>query len=158
MELYVFEKVDKFVLPTSYDRYENGVTGLFTTESIRFYKTAIENIINYKNLREKYPEKKPKEIRNLLRYYNRFMETFFLDENDEVELKVSGTEHKDKYKFSKDLIIVKGDNFIDVTNKERLHDYITKYGFDEQYEEDIINNDVIALHRNPKKKLSFEFK
>ena len=44
MELYVFEKVDKFVLPTSYDRYENGVTGWFTTESIRFYKVdATEN-------------------------------------------------------------------------------------------------------------------
>ena len=37
----------EFILPTSYDRYDAFVTGMFTTDSVRFYKNAIEKIINY---------------------------------------------------------------------------------------------------------------
>ena len=158
MELFVFEKTKNFILPTSYDRYDNGVNGIFTSASIRFYKKALESIITYNSLKEKYPEKESKEIRMILRSFNRLMETFSIDENGIVKMKVDGTEHKRKFKFSKGLILVKGESFIDVTNKDHLHEYIMEFGFDEQYESDILKNDITTLHRNPSKKLLFDFK
>ena len=94
----------------------------------------------------------------ILRSFNRLMETFSIDENGIVKMKVDGTEHKRKFKFSKGLILVKGESFIDVTNKDHLHEYIMEFGFDEQYESDILKNDITTLHRNPSKKLLFDFK
>jgi hypothetical protein len=47
---------------------------------------------------------------------------------------------------------------IRLVTKDHLHEYIMEFGFDEQYESDILKNDITTLHRNPSKKLLFDFK
>ncbi len=157
MNLFVFEKTKEFILPSSYDRYETMVTGAFTTDSVRFYKEALENIITYEAIKEKNPTKTPKEIRNYLRKLATILESFRINESGIVQMKVDGTDHKRKFKFSKGMILVKGENFIDVTNKELLSDYLSNYGFDEKYEKAILKNDITTLHRNPSRKLTYNF-
>ena len=157
MELFVFEKTKEFILPSTYDRYDTTVTGAFTTNSVRFYKKALENIITYEAIKEKNPTKTSKEIRNYLRKIATILESFRINESGIVQMKVDGTDHKRKFKFSKGMILVKGENFTDVTNKELLSDYLSNYGFDEEYEEAILKNNITTLHRNPSKKLSFHF-
>ena len=158
MNLYVFEKSKDFILPTSYDRDEKTVTGIFTTSSVRFYKKSIEGIITYQIIQEKHPEMSPKSIRNLLRRFYSILEPFYVDEGGKVKMSVESTEYKRRFKFSKGMILVKGDNFIDVTNKELLHEYLSLYGFDEENESLLLKNKVTTLHRNPNKKLMYYFK
>lgn len=157
MNLFVFEKTKEFMLPSSYDRYETMVTGAFTTDSVRFYKEALEKKVTFESIQKKNPEKTNEEIRNALRKFSRILESFRVSESGIVEMKVDGTDHKRKFKFSKGMILVKGENFIDVTNKELLSDYLSNYGFDEKYAKAILKNDITTLHRNPSKKLTYNF-
>lgn len=158
MNLYVFEKSKDFILPTSYDREEKTVTGIFTTSSVRFYKKSIEDYFTYQAIRERHPEMSPKSIRMLLRKFYSILEPFYIDEGGKVKMKVEGTEYKRKFKFSKGMILVKSDDFIDITNKDLLHEYLSLYGFDEENENTILKNKVTTLHRNPNKKLAYNFK
>ena len=157
MELFVFEKSNDLVLPSSYENYESLVTGIFTTSSVRFYEKSIESIIKYESIKKKHPELSSKEIRMLLRHLYSLLESFKINEEGKVKMVVDGTEHKRKFKFSKGMIIVKGEHFIDVTNKDILHNYLENYGFDCEYEKEILKEKIVTLHRNPKKKLTYYF-
>lgn len=157
MELFVFEKTKEFYLPLSYDRYDTLVTGTFTTDSVRFYKKAIESIITYESIKEKNPEKDIHEIRRDLTRLANILESFRINEAGLVQMRVDSFGRKERFKFSKGMILVKGEHFIDVTNKELLGDYLVNYGFDEEYEETILKNKVTTLHRNPSKKLTYYF-
>lgn len=159
MDLFVFEKTKEFYLPVEYDRNDkfNFVTGVFTTDSIRFYKNAIESIITLNSIKEKNPELTSREILMKFRALNMILESFRINESGKVEMRVDGTKHKDKFSSFEDMILVKGENFTDVTSQDKLHDYLERYGFDEKYESEIIESDIITLHRNPSRRLSFKF-
>ncbi len=153
METFVFEKANEFYLPESYDRYEKIVTGMFTRDSVRFYKKALENIITYESIMEKNPGISHEEIRYKLRLLFSILESFRIDEVGLVQMRVDSFDVKDRFRFSKGMILVKGDSFIDVTNKDLLKDYLANYGFNEEAEETILKNKVTTLHRIPSKKL-----
>ena len=150
------QKRNRVFLPLCYDRDEDSITGIYTTNSIRFYKDSLEKKFTYENFRRCQPDKSVTEIRHDLDYFYSCMDNFDI-ENGLIKLKGTGTVQNKDYDFSKGIIVVTCDTFMDVVEKEKIGIYLDNYGFDET-EEDILGSEVVSLSRNENKKLNFIFK
>ena len=160
MDNFIFinkrQKKNRVFLPKCYDREDNSITGIYTTNSIRFYKEALEKTFNYEHLKECCPDMSYDDIRHELDYYYSCMDNFDI-EDGLIKLKGTGTVQNKDFDFKNGIIIVKCDAFMDVVEKDKIGTYLDNYGFDEK-EEIVLSNKVVSLSRNDSKKLKFRFK
>lgn len=145
-------------LPNNYDIEENNtITGLFTMDSIRFYKKRLEDYFTYEHILESDPSIDYQKIRMFLRYFRSAMADFDIKEN-KIMINSARTEQSKQYDFSKGLYIVKCSDFMDVVPESNLTTYLENYGFDESVEEDIVNNQVSIKSRVKDKEINFRLR
>lgn len=160
MEKFTFinkrQKKNRVFLPKCYDRFEDYISGIYTTNSIRFYKEALEKKFNYDYILSVNPEMPYSKIRHELTRWYSCMDSFDI-EDGLIKLKSTGTVQNKTFDFSSGIIVVTCEAFMDVVQKDQLQTYLDNYGFDEN-EEDVLEQEVTRLSRNENKKLKFTFR
>lgn len=143
---------NKIDCPITY-KHGDTISGLFLSSCIRFYK--IEQDYSYEKLRSKFPTLTRGELLKIKEDFYSNSDYFDVEEG-KILLNSYGSNEKEKgYDFTKGIIIVQSDRFMDIIEKNKLDTYLEEFGFDKEIKEDILSEETIEIKRNPIKKLSY---
>ncbi len=150
------EKNNRVLLPSCYYREDNTITGIYTTNSIRFYKQGLDAFKDGSAV-NKNPNLTIIQKQDTLRYIRSSMADFDI-KNNYICLKSSGTAQEKEYNLESGTIVVRNDIYMDIVEKEKIKEYLDNYGFDTTKEDEILNSINIILRRVPNKKLTYKLK
>lgn len=146
---FIHKKNNLVELPKDYERDESTITGMYLTNSIRFYKNKFdEETINFD---EKYTREK---IRRYIRILHASMADFKIIDN-RISLTGTGTNQEKDYNYKNGIIIVKCDKYMDIVEKDSISDYLESYGFDKAKANEVLSNEETILNRVKGKKLKY---
>lgn len=155
MNSFIFTKQKgdyKIPCPITYE-HEETIDGVFLSSCIRFYK--FDRDLSVKAIQKRFPKLTKKEIRRLKEDIFSNSDNFDVKDNN-IYLNSYGSNIPDSgYDYSKGIIIAKNKTFMDVIEKQNLKKYLNEFGFDEEAEEEILQEEVCEIKRNPNKKLTY---
>ena len=149
MNKFVFinqeQKKNQILVPEGFYREEDIIPGIYTTNSIRFYRNDMEQKLTFEFILSCNPNYTNKEIRYIQRKHHSAMDNFEIDGNF-IRLKGTRTVQNGLYNFENGIIIVKNDNFIDVVERDNLQTYLDNYGFDIDQDVILQSDEIFILH------------
>ena len=135
--------------------YEHGKTidGVFLSSCIRFYK--FDRALSVETIQKKSSKLTKEEKISFKKDFFPNLDSFDVKDNN-IYLNSYGSNIPDSgYDYSKGIIIAKNKTFMDVIEKQNLKRYLNEFGFDEEAEEEILQEEVCEIKRNPNKKLTY---